>query len=47
MAAKSAYDMFSEYKYLIVKFSFSHLGFWSGNFFLTAPFTDRCLFVPF
>ena len=25
----------------------SHLGFWSGNLFLIAPFPDRCLLVPF
>ena len=29
----SANDMFSWYKYLIVNLVFSHLGFWSGNFF--------------
>ena len=38
--------MFSWYKYLIVSF-FPHLGFWSGNLFLIAPFPDRCLLVPF
>ena len=27
-------------------FFFSHLGFWSGNLFLIAPFPDRCLIVP-
>ena len=27
------------------QFGFSHLGFWSGIFFLIAPFLDRCLFV--
>ena len=38
--------MFSWYKYLIINFfSFSHLGFWSGNFFLIAP--DHCLFLSF
>ena len=26
---------------------FSHLGFWSGNPFLIAPFPDLCLLVPF
>ena len=26
---------------------FSHLGFWSGNLFLIAPFADLCLLVPF
>ena len=25
----------------------THLGFWSGNFFLIAPFPDHCLLVPF
>ena len=39
--------MFSEYKYLIVNLAFSHLGFWSGDFFLIAPFPERPLFVPF
>ena len=41
--------MFS-YFYLCLgncQFSFSHLGFWSGNFFLIAPFPDHCLLVPF
>ena len=30
------------YKYLIVSLVFSHLGFWSGNLFLIAPFPDLC-----
>ena len=47
IAAHSAYDMFSWYKYLIVNLVFSHLGFWSGNLFLIATFPDRCLLVPF
>ena len=47
IAAHSAYDMFSWYKYLIVDLVFSHLGFWSGNLFLIAPFPDLCLLVPF
>ena len=46
IAAHSAYDMFSWYKYLIVILVFSHLGFWSGNLFLIAPFLDLCLLVP-
>ena len=33
-------------KYLI-DLVFSHLGFWSGNLFLIAPFPDLCLIVPF
>ena len=37
----------SWYKYLIVSLVFSHLGFWSGNLFLIAPFPDLCLLVPF
>ena len=47
IAAHSAYEMFSWYKYLIVSLVFSHLGFWSGNLFLIAPFPDLCLLVPF
>ena len=47
IAAHSAYEMFSWYKYLIVSLFFSHLGFWSGNLFLIAPFPDLCLLVPF
>ena len=45
--AHSAYDMFHGIKYLIVSLVFSHLGFWSGNLFLIAPFPDLCLLVPF
>ena len=37
----------SWYTYLIVSLVFSHLGFWSGNLFLIAPFPDLCLLVPF
>ena len=37
----------SWYMYLIVGLVFSHLGFWSGNLFLIAPFPDLCLLVPF
>ena len=47
IAAHSAYEMFSWYKYLIVSLVFSHPGFWSGNLFLIAPFPDLCLLVPF
>ena len=47
IAAHLAYDMFYKYKYLIVNLIFSHLGFWSGNFILIAPFPDHCLLVPF
>ena len=35
------------YKYQIVNLVFSHIGFWSGNLFLIAPFPDLCLLVPF
>ena len=41
------YNYVSWYKYLIVSLVFSHLGFWSGNLFLIAPFPDLCLLVPF
>ena len=37
----------SWYKCLIVSLVFSHLGFWSGNLFLIAPFPDLCLLVRF
>ena len=37
----------SWYKCLIVSLVFSHLGFWSGNLFLIAPFPELCLLVPF
>ena len=47
IAAHSAYEMFSWYKYLIVSLFFSRFGFWSGNLFLIAPFPDRCLLAPF
>ena len=47
IAAHSAYEMFSWYKYLIVSLVFSHLGFRCGNLFLIAPFPDLCLLVPF
>ena len=47
IAAHSAYEMFLWYKYLIVNLVFSHLGFWSGNLSLIAPFPDLCLLVPF
>ena len=45
IAAQSAYDMFSWYKYLFVNLVFSYLGFWSGNCFLIAPFPDLCVLV--
>ena len=38
IAAHSDYNIFSKYKYLIANLVLSHLGFWSGNFFLIAPF---------
>ena len=47
IAAHSAYEKFSWYKYLIVSLVFSHLGFWSGSLFLIAPFPDLCLLVLF
>ena len=36
----------SWYKCLIVSLVFSHLGFWSGNLLLIAPFPDLYLLVP-
>ena len=47
IAAHSAYEMFSWYKYLIVSLFFLTSGFWSGNLFLIAAFPDLCLLVPF
>ena len=47
IAAHSAYEMFLWYNYQIVSLVFSHLGFWSGNLSLSAPFPDLCLHVPF
>ena len=47
IAAHSSYEMFSGYQYLIVGLFFSHLGFWSRNLFLIAPFPDLCLLVPY
>ena len=43
IAAHSAYDMLSKYKYLIVNLFFSLLGFW--NFFQNAPFPDHYLLL--
>ena len=37
----------SWYKFLIVSLVFPHLGFWSGNLFLIAPFPELCLLEPF
>ena len=46
IAAHSAYDMFSWYKYLSVMLVIpTHLSLW--NFFLIAPFSDHCLLVHF
>ena len=39
IAAHSAYDVFSWYKYLIVNLVFSHLGFRSGNLFSDCAFS--------
>ena len=44
IAAHSAYEMFSWYKYLIVSLVFSHLGFRSGSLFLIALPTCTFLF---
>ena len=45
IAAHSAYDMFSWYKYLIVNLVFPISVFGVGIFFLIAPFPDLCLLV--
>ena len=45
IAAHSAYEMFSWYKYLIVSLVFSHLGFWSGNLFLIFLLSKGISFV--
>ena len=48
IAAHSAYDMFSWYKYLIVNSVFSHLGFLEWESFSDCAFSsDPCLIVPF
>ena len=47
IAAHSAFDMFSWYKYLIVNLVFSQLGFWIRNLFLIAPFPDWVQLVFF
>ena len=47
IAAHSAYDMFHGISARLLVCFFSHLGFWSGNLFLIAPFPDLCLLVPF
>ena len=49
IAAHSADEMFSWYKYLLVSFVFYRLGFleWESFSFLIAPFPDLCLLVPF
>ena len=46
IAAHLAYDIFPWFKYLSVNLVFHTLGFWSGHFFLIAPFPDHCLLVP-
>ena len=45
IAAHSAYDMFSKYKYLTINSVFSHLGVWFENFFLIVPFFEHCLLL--
>ena len=45
IAAHSAYDMFCWYKYLSVIFPIPRFIEW--EFFLTSPFPDHCLLVPF
>ena len=48
IAAHSAYDMFSWYKYLIVSLGFTHLGFRRGNIFSDCAFSwslPTCTFL--
>ena len=48
IAAHSAYEMFSWYKYLIVSLHFfSPRVYGEGIFFLIVPFPDLCLLVHF
>ena len=48
IAAHSAYDMFSQYKYIIVNLVFFLPRFcWGRKFFLIGPFPDHCQLVPY
>ena len=47
IAAHSAYDMCHGISTCLLVWVFSHLGFWSGNLFLIAPYPDLCLLLPF
>ena len=47
IAAHSAYDIFSVYKYLIVNLVFLTSVILGGNFFLIVPFPDHSLLAPF
>ena len=47
MAAHLATYMIYQYKNLIVNLVFSYYGFWSGNCFLIASFSDHCLLFLF
>ena len=47
IAAHSAYDIFSKYKYLIVNLVFPASVFRSGNFVLIEHFPGHCLLVSF
>ena len=47
IAAHSAYDMFSWYKYLSAISVFSHPSVCGVGIFLIVPFPDHCLLVPF
>ena len=46
IAAQSAYDMFSKYKYLTVNLFFPPRVL-EWHFFLIVHFPDHCLLVPF
>ena len=47
IATHSTYGMFSKYKYFSVSLVLTHLSFWSGNFFLIAPFSYHSLHLLF
>ena len=46
IAAHSAADMFSKYKYLTVNLVYPISVLEGAGVFLIAPFADHCLFIP-
>ena len=47
IATDSVNDMFLSTNNFFSNCFFSYLGYWSGNFFMIAPFPDHCLLLPF